>query len=149
MDHLARMEIEWACTKLSHAFSYCLDSRDYGSLVSLFTPDGVWERHGDRLQGRERILEVMRGRPANQFTRHVITNFHFVEVPETRARATLYNLSWFSFEAENLPVAFVPENALLLDFHDTYSLTRSEEHTSELQSLMRLSYAVFCLNKQK
>src|SRR3546814_7635457 len=28
-------------------------------------------------------------------------------------------------------------------------LTRSEEHTSELQSLMRISYAVFCLKKQK
>src|SRR3546814_9459599 len=27
--------------------------------------------------------------------------------------------------------------------------TRSEEHTSELQSLMRISYAVFCLNKKK
>src|SRR3546814_3269933 len=27
--------------------------------------------------------------------------------------------------------------------------TRSEEHTSELQSLMRISYAVFCLKKQK
>src|SRR3546814_3061443 len=26
--------------------------------------------------------------------------------------------------------------------------TRSEEHTSELQSLMRIPYAVFCLNKQ-
>src|SRR3546814_5904187 len=26
---------------------------------------------------------------------------------------------------------------------------RSEEHTSELQSLMRISYAVFCLNKTK
>src|SRR3546814_10726861 len=26
---------------------------------------------------------------------------------------------------------------------------RSEEHTSELQSLMRTSYAVFCLNKKK
>src|SRR3546814_8153551 len=26
--------------------------------------------------------------------------------------------------------------------------TRSEEHTSELQSLMRISYAVFCLNKK-
>src|SRR3546814_2789373 len=31
-----------------------------------------------------------------------------------------------------------------LDDHD-----RSEEHTSELQSLMRNSYAVFCLNKKK
>src|SRR3546814_7135924 len=28
-------------------------------------------------------------------------------------------------------------------------LARSEEHTSELQSLMRISYAVFCLKKNK
>src|SRR3546814_1757910 len=28
-------------------------------------------------------------------------------------------------------------------------LKRSEEHTSELPSLMRISYAVFCLNKKK
>src|SRR3546814_7659858 len=28
-------------------------------------------------------------------------------------------------------------------------LMRSEEHTSELQSLMRISYAVFCLKKKK
>src|SRR3546814_1872049 len=30
-----------------------------------------------------------------------------------------------------------------------FGLLRSEEHTSELQSLMRISYAVFCLNKKK
>src|SRR3546814_9804392 len=29
------------------------------------------------------------------------------------------------------------------------ALARSEEHTSELQSLMRISYAVFCLKKKK
>src|SRR3546814_10518806 len=29
------------------------------------------------------------------------------------------------------------------------SVPRSEEHTSELQSLMRISYAVFCLKKKK
>src|SRR3546814_4601390 len=29
------------------------------------------------------------------------------------------------------------------------SVVRSEEHTSELQSLMRISYAVFCLKKKK
>src|SRR3546814_9292620 len=29
------------------------------------------------------------------------------------------------------------------------SMGRSEEHTSELQSLMRISYAVFCLKKKK
>src|SRR3546814_2649825 len=30
----------------------------------------------------------------------------------------------------------------------SYKLFRSEEHTSELQSLMRISYAVFCLKKK-
>src|SRR3546814_9267089 len=30
-----------------------------------------------------------------------------------------------------------------------YTPRRSEEHTSELQSLMRISYAVFCLKKKK
>src|SRR3546814_10265436 len=32
---------------------------------------------------------------------------------------------------------------------DPVGLHRSEEHTSELQSLMRISYAVFCLKKKK
>src|SRR3546814_3623231 len=32
---------------------------------------------------------------------------------------------------------------------DRAQQTRSEEHTSELQSLMRISYAVFCLKKKK
>src|SRR3546814_4874595 len=32
---------------------------------------------------------------------------------------------------------------------DAVEADRSEEHTSELQSLMRISYAVFCLKKKK
>src|SRR3546814_11541856 len=33
--------------------------------------------------------------------------------------------------------------------HEAMTAPRSEEHTSELQSLMRISYAVFCLTKKK
>src|SRR3546814_4520168 len=40
--------------------------------------------------------------------------------------------------------ATIPVNTLL----DDPLLLRSEEHTSELQSLMRISYAVFCLKKK-
>src|SRR3546814_9793966 len=36
-----------------------------------------------------------------------------------------------------------------LRFEDRFTKLRSEEHTSELQSLMRISYAVFCLKKKK
>src|SRR3546814_6050901 len=35
------------------------------------------------------------------------------------------------------------------DRADSAGADRSEEHTSELQSLMRISYAVFCLKKKK
>src|SRR3546814_5541843 len=37
----------------------------------------------------------------------------------------------------------------VLAFHLVARALRSEEHTSELQSLMRISYAVFCLKKQR
>src|SRR3546814_7337258 len=36
----------------------------------------------------------------------------------------------------------------MLLFQDSGKVLRSEEHTSALQSLMRISYPVFCLNKQ-
>src|SRR3546814_8138657 len=36
-----------------------------------------------------------------------------------------------------------------LDIEIAQRCSRSEEHTSELQSLMRISYAVFCLKKKK
>src|SRR3546814_2167958 len=45
----------------------------------------------------------------------------------------------------------MPRSSGLLKWHlETLLRTiRSEEHTSELQSLMRISYAVFCLKKKK
>src|SRR3546814_6689979 len=43
----------------------------------------------------------------------------------------------------------VPSHANTWLLGDVLRGERSEEHTSELQSLMRSSYAVFCLNKKK
>src|SRR3546814_4205004 len=40
------------------------------------------------------------------------------------------------------------EAEALLPVTDVEAAKRSEEHTSELQSLMRISYAVFCLKKK-
>src|SRR3546814_5463238 len=51
--------------------------------------------------------------------------------------------------------ARAPEAQQAFPLHDVEAdiepdlLERSEEHTSELQSLMRISYAVFCLKKKK
>src|SRR3546814_10744454 len=54
---------------------------------------------------------------------------------ETRAAIRKYQ------SQHHLPVTGEPDQATLDK--------RSEEHTSELQSLMRISYAVFCLKKKK
>src|SRR3546814_6130154 len=48
--------------------------------------------------------------------------------------------------------AVLPGDNAILPKVSAFELTearRSEEHTSELQSLMRISYAVFCLKKKK
>src|SRR3546814_9436006 len=55
------------------------------------------------------------------------------------------NLGNFVFVTSQLPHA-PPE---FFDFQIVeFATVRSEEHTSELQSLMRISYAVFCLKKK-
>src|SRR3546814_10875283 len=44
--------------------------------------------------------------------------------------------------------AQIERRAIEIHKDDTGYFGRSEEHTSELQSLMRISYAVFCLKKK-
>src|SRR3546814_5046819 len=48
---------------------------------------------------------------------------------------------WCRFPAKTSPFSIASELHFLQ--------LRSEEHTSEIQSLMRISYAVFCLKKKK
>src|SRR3546814_6553033 len=57
----------------------------------------------------------------------------------------------FALSASSL-AKFVPHDLarqLSLPAHENTELARSEEHTSELQYLMRISYAVFCLKTKK
>src|SRR3546814_2146318 len=59
-------------------------------------------------------------------------------------------LRWDSHVADYMPsLQFSePGAAQQLTVAEVLSQRRSEEHTSELQSLMRISYAVFCLKKK-
>src|SRR3546814_4241576 len=58
---------------------------------------------------------------------------------ETSSYITLEHLAAMTREGRDFKVVDAKTDADI----------RSEEHTSELQSLMRISYAVFCLNKKK
>src|SRR3546814_8027533 len=52
-------------------------------------------------------------------------------------------------EAAGISRVLIPGLAAVFSAFGLGFSDRSEEHTSELQSLMRISYAVFCLKKQK
>src|SRR3546814_8794427 len=56
-------------------------------------------------------------------------------------------------DGDTLMIGEIPLIALHVPGHTpadmAYIIGRSEEHTSELQSLMRISYAVFCLKTKK
>src|SRR3546814_10704387 len=64
---------------------------------------------------------------------------------------------YYSLRTVALPFLFIFNTDLLLidvtaweaGYVFVVATVRSEEHTSELQSLMRISYAVFCLKKKK
>src|SRR3546814_5687028 len=54
-----------------------------------------------------------------------------------------------TFSIETLDLIEQQMSKLSTELCAAFGATRSEEHTSELQSLMRISYAVFCLNKNR
>src|SRR3546814_3345122 len=59
---------------------------------------------------------------------------------------------WVEVDTNKLAGTFkqAPDRAdVARDVNESMVVERSEEHTSELQSLMRISYAVFCLKKKK
>src|SRR3546814_1165787 len=70
---------------------------------------------------------------------------HHPRYPRARMRAGADEI-----EVGDVVVAIVhPEPCALRQRRLEAERARSEEHTSELQSLMRSSYAVFCLKKKK
>src|SRR3546814_5207603 len=69
--------------------------------------------------------------------------------PSLIEQRTQERRSAFNHDGEDTPLAEGKQGVLtvMVEGGATF-LGRSEEHTSELQSLMRISYAVFCLKKK-
>src|SRR3546814_26415 len=78
------------------------------------------------------MAELFDGLDADPGTRQLIAGSVAVEQCERLRAAGVDSFHFYSLNRPDL----------------TYAICRSEEHTSELQSLMRISYAVFCLKKK-
>src|SRR3546814_5546144 len=68
-----------------------------------------------------------------------------LELMDARRASLLLGLVWAVW---HLPAFFLSTLSQSQVNFGLFILNRSEEHTSELQSLMRISYAVFCLKKK-
>src|SRR3546814_19226882 len=76
--------------------------------------------------------------PYTTLFRSQVVRLQWVGNPDLAASEAFY------VSVEQLPVALEPGETETV----AAQVQRSEEHTSELQSLMRISYAVFCLKKK-
>src|SRR3546814_9044317 len=72
-----------------------------------------------------------------------------LEISRTSSGVRLSFLRPSSITLAAMEVTLLEAGHSLIAKDGDASITRSEEHTSELQSLMRISYAVFCLKKKK
>src|SRR3546814_6278290 len=70
-------------------------------------------------------------------------------LPPDRSRHEIGSCQWLSFQAELRQRPFDRQYVALADAGYSRKINRSEEHKSELQSIMRISYSVFCSKKKK
>src|SRR3546814_7680126 len=110
---------------------------------ALFRPDGT----GSQQQGEDRraarqmipppiIRRTIPTTITNRLRLRPLVRFDSMPMPAPTAASGM--ISQFAQPRKGMKAGIANKSA-----------TRSEEHTSELQSLMRISYAVFCLKKNK
>src|SRR3546814_6163231 len=88
-----------------------------------------------QIEGPRHMVEVVAGRPVEAERRQLLAR-RFAQQRDRKAPADMRRVEQRAIGA-------------VVDIKLFAAALRSEEHTSELQSLMRNSYAVFCLKKKK
>jgi len=137
-----RRELEVDCQRVLLSVFRNLDEFDYRSLIEYFALDGLWQREGRDLVGREQILAALEPRPRNQVVRHQITNLIVDLETRSTARASGYNTAYraLNVSAADLPVTIkAPLGLWVLDaklvcYRDVWLIT-------ELRQTKQFSFA--------
>ncbi len=118
-----QLRCERECTRLCNDFAWAVDTFHYDAFVSLFTPDGVFDRAGQVSRGGVEIRKFLNARPADRVTRHVCTNIRIDLVSPEAAAGNCYTLV---FQAQAETAASLPRPTplpMVVEYHDDYSLT--------------------------
>jgi hypothetical protein len=123
MDRSEQMHVEWQLTRLNNEFVYHIDTGDFESMITLFTPNALFDRAGTVHKGCDEIRQGMRDRPM-MTTRHLLTNVHFTEVKPDSAEAVVCAMVYHGPVSENgEAVVYATDNGRVVEFHDSYTNT--------------------------
>src|SRR3546814_9007551 len=107
--------------------------------------------HGGEIVAQGTLNEVLANR--NSLTADYLNGARQIPLPAKRRKGSGKKLTVHNARANNLQnvTASIPLGTFtcITGVSGSGKSSRSEEHTSELQSLMRISYAVFCLKQKK
>lgn len=81
-DTPTRADALRACEALCKAYGPLADAGEADALANLYVPDGVFDRLGQLIVGREAIRQVIAGRPPGVWTRHVCSNVRIDVAPD-------------------------------------------------------------------
>lgn len=124
MDREERMLAEWELTRLNNDFVYFMDSGNFEAMISLFTPEGVFDRAGNVHHGQDEIRQGMSERP-KVTTRHLLSNFYFDGVEQDSAKAVVTSMVYHGPASENgEAVVYATDNGRVVEFTDQYKKTR-------------------------
>ena len=110
-----------ACEEIIVAFANGVDRFDDDNVLALFTDDGVLDRAGQRIAGRDALRQWLSERPRNVMTRHVASNVALKRLSQSEASG----LSYFTFyrAIANSAPASIAGPAGLGEYEDRFRLT--------------------------
>lgn len=126
---------ERSCQRLVIASYSLMDQGDYDGCASLFAPDATWVRGGKPVQGRAAIREALNQRPADQVSRHIVTNVLVRQDGASTATATAVFIPIRGVVRENGTCA-MPAISALGDLRYTFVRTEGRWLIQTLQPSM-------------
>lgn len=116
-------KVEADCIRLCTDFAAAIDARDYPSVLSLFTEDGVLAPAGEIFTGRAEIERFLNARSLLLETRHHCTNIRIRAQTDGTATGSCYVIC---YKNASLPAGASPPRTatpILAEFHDRYIRT--------------------------
>ncbi len=117
--HTSTVDAREACERLSHDYGHHADAWEADKLAELFTPDGVFNRLGTKIAGRDAIRAFIAGRPRDVWQTHRGSHFTFTLGDDGRSATGTLDLEMARGKAGETQAS----ETVYARYHDQFVLT--------------------------